>query len=633
LCKLIYSSVYHSDLNTTDKKRTEQGYQDNPLFYKNLITDSLDCILLANKEGVIEFATPSVSEILGYTPEEITGNTTFDFVHPDDKDLAISTFMDEVQLKPKVKFITIRLCNKNKNYIWCLVRGHNMLDNPHVRKMAIYFSDDSLRKTAEEALLENEKKLQMQATILNNVTDLIVTTDMNRLVTSWNKVIEKLSGITEEEAVGRRFRDVIDTDYFPFTHDQVASIVFKDGIWKGEISFTGTDNERKSLLHTVSLLRNDKGEAIGLLGIGKDITERKKAEARLQQSELFYRNLISNSLDGIIMTNAEGVITYCGPSVTQVSGFKPENLLGCNIIDFVHPDDISQALLAFQAEVSETGRNNYLELRILNAAGQWVWMSLRAHNLLSNSIFNSVVIYFSDITEQRKLSQQLIDQEIQKQKLLTEATITGQEKERQQIGKELHDNINQHLTTARLYLEVASEKATGEVQELIKLSLKNIGGMIREIRTLSQSLVPPTLGDIGLIESVQELCDALKRAHAFSVDFAFRHFEETAVSENMKLMLFRIIQEQINNIIRHSHASEINIRLQSDAESVILTIEDNGTGFDPVKARKGMGLNNIASRAALLGGKADIIAAPGQGCKITIELPQTSTLEENDIKL
>lgn len=620
-------------MNTSATRTKEQDLQNNPLFYKNLISESLDCIILTNEEGIVDFATSSISEILGFIPDEIIGKKVFDFVHPDDQALANSTFIDEVQKNPRVKFISIRLQNKNNQYAWCLVRGHNMLNNQHVGKMVIYFSDDSLLKAAEDALVEKEKKLQMQATILNNVTDLIVTTDMNRVVTSWNKVIERLSGITEEEAVGRRFREVIDADYFPFTHDQVADIVFKEGVWKGEVSFTGSNKEKKYLLHTISLLRDEHGESIGLLGIGKDITERKKAEASLQKSELFYRNLISNSLDGIIMTNAEGIITYSGPSVTQVSGFKPENLLGRSIMEFVHPDDADQALQGFKAEVSGESISRYFEFRVLNAQGHWIWMSLRAHNLLNNPIFKSLVIYFSDITEQRKLSQQLIDQEIQKQKLLTEATITGQEKERQQIGKELHDNINQHLTTARLYLEVANEKATGEIQELIRLSLKNIGGMIKEIRTLSQSLVPPTLGDIGLVESIQELCDSLKRAHTFSVDFVSRHFDESSITEIMKLMLFRIVQEQVNNIIRHSHATEVHIKLQSDAESVILTIQDNGTGFDPGKARKRMGLNNIVSRAALMGGKADIKAIPGGGCTLIIELPQSTGNEGNDMKL
>ena len=620
-------------MNTSANRTKEQDLQNNPLFYRNLISESLDCIILTNEEGVVDFATTSISTILGFVPDEIIGKMVFDFVHPDDQLLASSTFLDEVQMNPRVKFISIRLRNKHNQYTWCLVRGHNMLNNQHVGKMVIYFSDDSLRKAAEDALVENEKKLRMQATILNNVTDLIVTTNMDWVVTSWNKVIERLSGITEGEVVGRRFREVIDADYFPFTHDQVAEIVFKEGVWKGEMSFTGSNKEKKYLLHTISLLRDEQGDAIGLLGVGKDITERKKAEASLQKSELFYRNLISNSLDGIIMTNAEGVITYSGPSVTQVSGFKPEDLLGRNILEFLHPDDKTQALQAFTMEVSREARGNYFEFRILSTRGHWIWMSLRAHNLLNDPVFKSMVIYFSDITEQRKLSQQLIDQEIQKQKLLTEATITGQEKERQQIGKELHDNINQHLTTARLYLEVANEKATGEIQELIRLSLKNIGGMIKEIRTLSQSLVPPTLGDIGLVESVQELCDSLKRAHTFSIDFVSRHFDESAITEIMKLMLFRIIQEQVNNIIRHSHATEVYIKLQSDAESVILSIQDNGTGFDQEKTRKGMGLNNIVSRAALMGGRADINTRPGEGCILTIELPITTCKEENDIKL
>jgi PAS domain S-box-containing protein len=618
-------------LSTAEKNASQRENQDNPLFYQSLIRESLDCIALADEKGFVSYITLSVKEILGFDPGDIIGRSLFEFVHPDDVSIATSNFHAEVLKKTEAKFINVRLRNKSKGFTWCLVRGHNMLHNRYVGKIVIYFSDDSFRKQAEEALAEKEKKLRMQATILSNVTDLIVTTDMNRVVTSWNKVIERLSGITAEEAIGRKMRDVLDTEYFPFTHDQVAEIVFKEGIWRGEVSFPGRDNERKHLLHTISLLRNEEGEAIGLLGIGKDITKRKKAEEGLQKSELFYRNLISNSLDGIIMTNAEGIITYCGPSVTKVSGYKPENLLGHYILEFVHPDESEQALKAFKEEVAGATTNNYLETRILNAENHWVWMSLRSHNLLNDPVFKSMVIYFSDITEQRKLSQRLIEQEIHKQKLLTEATIKGQEKERQQIGKELHDNINQHLTTARLYLEVASEKATGELQELIRLSLKNIGGMIKEIRALSQSLVPPTLGDIGLVESIQELCDSLKRAHTFSIDFVARHFDESVISDLVKLMLFRIIQEQVNNIIRHSHATAVSVKLQSDAETVILIISDNGTGFDPIKARKGMGLNNITSRATLVGGKAEFRAAPGQGCTLTVELPQSAGTEQKEI--
>ncbi|MEK7226118.1 MAG: histidine kinase, partial [Bacteroidota bacterium] len=163
-------------------------------------------------------------------------------------------------------------------------------------------------------------------------------------------------------------------------------------------------------------------------------------------------------------------------------------------------------------------------------------------------------------------------QAAQKQKQLTQATIFGQEKERQEIGKELHDNINQHLNTTRLYLEVAKEKATGETLEMINLSHKSLTAMINEIRVLSQSLVPPTLGDLGLVESVQELCDSLRRAHKFNIDFYYRHFSEEELPGNLRLMLFRIVQEQINNIIRHANANNVQIKLQTDAEYLFLTI-------------------------------------------------------------
>jgi len=202
----------------------EQQLKESELFYRNLIADSLDGILLTDENAIVGFSSPSVTKILGYESSDINGKNVFDYVHPEDYSLAASAFFDEAKRNPRVKFINIRLMKKDGSWLWTNVRGHNMLHNPHIGRIAIYFFDDTLRKKAEEALIESEKKFRRQAIILNNVTDVIVTTDMNRVVTSWNKVIEKLSGITEEEAIGKRFREAIDTDYSPYTHDQVGDI-------------------------------------------------------------------------------------------------------------------------------------------------------------------------------------------------------------------------------------------------------------------------------------------------------------------------------------------------------------------------------------------------------------------------
>jgi PAS domain S-box-containing protein len=251
-----------------------------------------------------------------------------------------------------------------------------------------------------------------------------------------------------------------------------------------------------------------------------------------------------------------------------------------------------------------------------------VWLLVNADPILDekNEIIH-VICTFTDITEQKRLSQQLVEQEIQKQKQITQATIDGQEKERREIGKELHDNINQHITTTRLYLEVGEEKANGEIKEMIQRARKELAAIFNVVRNLSQSLVPPTLGDIGLIESVKDICNSLKVTHKFNVHFNYHSFSEEVLPDNMKLMLFRIIQEQINNIVRHSAADTIRIRLIADAEAAELRINDNGKGVDLSQGRKGLGLTNITNRAELFNGKVDIKTAPGEGFILTVSVP------------
>ena len=739
----------------TERKKAEEQLRQSELFYRNLIAESLDGIILTDEKGIISFASPSITGILGYSPEEVLGKNTFEFGHPDDVETAHTAFLNEVRMEPKTNLITVRLRKKTGEWAWCITRGHNMLHNPYVGRMVIYFYDDTKRKEAEAALMESQAMLKQQAVILNHVSDVIVTGDMNYVITSWNNIAEELTGITAAEAVGKNYREIIPLDYSPFTATAVRKIVLDKGVWRGETSFTNKAGERKVHLDTISLIPDENGSSKGYLVVGKDITERKQIEEKLQKSESFYRSLIANSLDGIVLTNKYGQITYCSPSVTPLSGYDPKEIIGRNLFEFVHPDDQFRAEDAFMKEMHKQSVLYYIVIRLKHSNGSWVWCSVRGHNFFDDPSIHSMVVYFTDetmrktmedqlreseanfrnlihnlnlgvvvqneksevlisnkaaldmlglteeqllgttsfdprwnvihedgtdfpghthpvpaaiqtkqpvrdvvmgvhrpvandrvwllvnaepiidnnnsitgvicsfadITEQKRLSQELIEQEIQKQKLLTQATIDGQEKERLEIGKELHDNISQHLTTTRLYLEIAKEKANGEMMEMISYAHKNVSDIINELRHLSQSLVPPSLGDLGLIESVQDLCAAIGRTHTFQLEFHHRHFAEDGLPENMKLMFFRIIQEQINNIVRHAYANMVLIRLQEDAEEIILTISDNGKGFDPAQHKRGLGFTSIANRVSLFGGKLHIDTAPGKGSTITITIP------------
>jgi len=485
----------------TEQEKAEQQLKQSELFYRNLIADSLDGMLLTNKEGLISFVSPSVTKILGYHPDDIMGQSAFKFIHPEDKETGLSAFMEELKMEPQVRFINIRLQKKDGDYLWCIVRGHNLMSNPYVGRMVIYFTDDTNRKEIEDMLRDSEKKFR---TLIYSLHQGVVLQNEKTQVVLHNPAALQILGVTENQ--------LMSTD----SYDLKWRMINEDG--------TDCDPEE----HPAPIVIRTKKEI-------RDM-----------------------------------------------------------VMGLYRPVDNSK-----------------------------IWLLVSAAPILdSNGNIVNVITSFTDITEQKRLSQELIDQEIHRQRLLTQATIDGQEKERQEIGKELHDNINQHLTTTRLYLEVAREKASGEVLEMIRLAHKNLADIVNEIRNLSQSLVPPTLGDLGLVESILELCDALKRAHSFNVEFHYRHFSEEALPGNLKLMIFRIIQEQVSNIIRHAQASQMQIRLKSDAEFVICSVSDNGKGFDPAHIKRGMGLSNIANRADLFKGKLEIETAPGKGCVITVTIPK-----------
>ena len=134
-------------------------------------------------------------------------------------------------------------------------------------------------------------------------------------------------------------------------------------------------------------------------------------------------------------------------------------------------------------------------------------------------------------------------------------------------------------------------------------------------------MTPPSLGERGLIESVQDLCDSIRTTQVFAIRFYHKDFNEEFLAEDIRLMLFRIIQEQIKNIIKYAGASVILIRLITDESQAMLVISDNGTGFDLLKTKRGLGLNNIMNRPELFNGKAEIRTTPGQGCTIIVTIP------------
>jgi signal transduction histidine kinase len=214
--------------------------------------------------------------------------------------------------------------------------------------------------------------------------------------------------------------------------------------------------------------------------------------------------------------------------------------------------------------------------------------------------------------------------QLQSQRAITEATVRGQEKEREQLGVELHDNINQILATSRLYLDHALSMNPVR-EELVAKSREFISEAIEEIRRLTKKLLPPTLEDLGLIPTLNELVETISITGLFQIETIWEGFDEHILQKDQKLTIYRILQELMNNIIKHSSAKHVTVSLrliqETDNKVVELMVKDDGKGFNTAQKRAGVGLRNIVSRAELFGGTVNILSEPGHGCEMKVLFP------------
>jgi len=202
-----------------------------------------------------------------------------------------------------------------------------------------------------------------------------------------------------------------------------------------------------------------------------------------------------------------------------------------------------------------------------------------------------------------------------------EAGIHGEQQERERIGRELHDNINQILTSAQLYLSCLTRDNPDF--DMLRSKTGDILAMaIEEIRCLSHNIVPPDLQEQGLIESIERLIDEIRRTGRFDIDFSWSDLMTIETQdEGLKQTVYRIVQEQIHNICKYSQASRVRVILLARNEQLRLQITDNGIGFDAKTVREGLGLTGISRRAKLYKGKAIFNAAPGKGCSMVVTIP------------
>jgi two-component system NarL family sensor kinase len=216
------------------------------------------------------------------------------------------------------------------------------------------------------------------------------------------------------------------------------------------------------------------------------------------------------------------------------------------------------------------------------------------------------------LTQKNKYQKEAAEQ----QKKQAVAVMDAQEEERKRIAEDLHDSLGHMLSTVKLNLQMVPEG-----QSQVKNSLQLIDQASEEIRNITFNLMPRTLEEEGLIPALNELAAKITNSGSVKISLHIHQIEKFTIEKQSQFNIYRIIQEAVNNILKHADAKEITIQLVGQKDHLTIMIEDDGKGFDPARNKGGRGLKNIVTRSLWLKGIINIDSTPGRGTTITTEIP------------
>ena len=349
---------------------------------------------------------------------------------------------------------------------------------------------------------------------------------------------------------------------------------------------------------------------------------KKKTEARIKREEEMRTLIMSTSLDAIVCVDTSGYITVWNKRAEEMFGWKEEEVMGKPVSQFI--DTGTGDFLLYLKSNEEQLLNKVVELTMLNRVDTVFPVELAIVHVQAKDA-DFFCAFIRDITSRKNaeasfkaMEAEIADHKIQEQKKISRAIIKGQEAEKNHIGKELHDNISQILATCKMFLSSAAKKNPA-IKESIKYPLELINTSIEEIRMLSHKQVTP-LKNIDLKEMLGTVMDTLKENIGLTVNFIY-DVAEVLLSDDLKLNIYRIIQEQVNNIMKHAAAKNVLIELKTTQQHIAITVADDGKGFTPGKKRNGIGISNIMNRIESYNGEISIDSSPGNGCTVKILLP------------
>ena len=306
-------------------------------------------------------------------------------------------------------------------------------------------------------------------------------------------------------------------------------------------------------------------------------------------------------------------------------GYSEEDFLRMTILQIVPPEE-AQKLILYNEFMKTTKEPFSVVSPHRTKNNERILVETSYFNIRHNNR-QRILVISRDITEKIKLEQKISLLKAARQQKITRSTINGQEKERDQVGRKLDDNINQLLAAAMMYLEFARTNEQLRI-EYIDRGKQILTKAINEIRSLSNSLAPPLLKDFGFKDSLEELISNYLKSQPLNINLVFDE-KLDGVNQEIEILLFRIVQEQLNNILKHANAKNIQISLRV-TDQIHLSIKDDGNGFNIAIPRKGSGITDMINRVELYNGSIELISQHQGGCMLKINIPYEINSKERE---
>jgi PAS domain S-box-containing protein len=502
-------------------------------------------------------------------------------------------------------------------YRWISGKGDvvEQIDDKPVRAMG-FSQDITEHKEAAMALRESEEKYRL---ITETSVDVIGQTDIDGFFTYISASTKDTSGFEPEEVIGTHFTKYVPEERQPIVMEMFNKVLSGDGIKSFEIPLfkkDGTLFDAEVIITPIII--GDK--IIRIQGVIRDVSEKIKSQNALRESEEKYRLIFDSSPLGIFHYNINGVITECNLKTCEIAGAEREKIVGFNLIKGLKEEEFLNSILD-----SLKGNSSILEGKYRSITGgretylRAYYVPVIAHDEIMGGICVS-----EDISERIRAEKKLRESH-EKLRQLTKYLQSARENERASIARELHDELGQVLTAINMEaVWVAGKIPDGltTIKSNVESISKHVMDAIGSVKRIISEIRPTLLTDMGLSSAIVWQAEEYQKRTGIMFNLTIDP-EEFEVPEDLGLAIFRIFQEAITNIIRHSKATLVKIRLEKNDNGICLEVKDNGIGINDENLSKNesFGILGMRERVATFGGTIELKGKSGKGTTLKAEFP------------